>query len=72
MLVILYSNCGFYDWAIYKTMVFWSNITTRVNNRRGEYPTQYRASTDNSAKFKGILSVSSYYATLQSFLQSKM
>ena len=25
-LVILYSNCGFYDWAIYKTMALWSNI----------------------------------------------
>ena len=27
MLVILCSNCGFYDWAIYKTMALWSDIT---------------------------------------------
>ena len=27
MLVILYSNCGFYNRAIYKPMALWSNIT---------------------------------------------
>ena len=29
-------------------------LLSRVNNRRGEYPTQYRASTNDSARFKGL------------------
>ena len=27
MLVILYNDCGFYNWAMYKTMALWSEIT---------------------------------------------
>ena len=29
-------------------------ILSKVNNRRGEYPTQYRTSTNDSASFKGL------------------
>jgi len=31
MLVILYGNCGFYGWAIYKTVALWSDITMQYS-----------------------------------------
>ena len=57
----LISRISFFWWPIAELDTLSSisftldgTVVPRVNNSRGEYPTQYRASTNDSARFKGL------------------